>query len=314
MHILILGAGALGSLLGARLARSRARVTLISTNTQHMQAIQNQGLQIVEMDQSLSRHNLQALNSPEQMDEAPDLALILVKSYSTLQAVRSILPVCSNKTLFLTLQNGIGNWETIAQAVPRQNILAGITAQGATYLQPGKIRHGGDGATYIGEIEAPAGERVQQIVEVFQQAGLETQPTEETIKLLWHKLLINAGINALTGILKVPNGLIAESAPAQEIALSAVREGLAIARAKDLILGEEKIQQQVLAVARATARNISSMHQDLLRGRPTEIEAINGALVKIGQEQGLNCPVNQTLTNLVRTIQEQNLQKESPHD
>ncbi|MFP4393393.1 MAG: ketopantoate reductase family protein [Desulfohalobiaceae bacterium] len=304
MHILILGAGALGSLLGARLAKSQAQVTLFSTNQKHMQTIQAQGLEIIELDHSISKTQLRAIFRPEQISPAPDLVLVLVKSYSTLQAVQSILPSCGQETIFLTLQNGIGNWETIAQAVPQENVLAGITAQGATYLQPGKIRHGGNGETSIGEIQGQASQRVQNIVDIFQEAGLQAKTTNKTQDLLWHKLLINTGINALTAVLRVPNGVIAESEPAQELALSAVQEGLAVAKAKGLDLDQERILQQVLQVARATAQNISSMHQDLLRGRPTEIEAINGALVSQGQEQGVPVTVNQTLTNLVRTAQD----------
>ncbi|MFW6179751.1 MAG: ketopantoate reductase family protein [Desulfohalobiaceae bacterium] len=304
MHILILGAGALGSLLGARLAKSQAQVTLFSTNQKHMQTIQAQGLEIIELDHSISKTQLRAIFRPEQISPAPDLVLVLVKSYSTLQAVQSILPSCGQETIFLTLQNGIGNWETIAQAVPQENVLAGITAQGATYLQPGKIRHGGNGETSIGEIQGQASQRVQNIVDIFQEAGLQAKTTNKTQDLLWHKLLINTGINALTAVLRVPNGVIAESEPAQELALSAVQEGLAVAKVKGLDLDQERILQQVLQVARATAQNISSMHQDLLRGRPTEIEAINGALVSQGQEQGVPVTVNQTLTNLVRTAQD----------
>ncbi|MFO8033092.1 MAG: 2-dehydropantoate 2-reductase [Desulfohalobiaceae bacterium] len=312
MHILILGAGALGSLLGARLAQSRARVTLYSTNQKHMQAIQDQGLEILELDQGISKHELQAIFRTEQISPAPDLVLVLVKTYSTLQGVRSILPYCSQETIFLTLQNGIGNWENIAQAVPKQNILAGITAQGATYLQPGKIRHGGNGETSIGEIQGPATRRVQDIVDILQHSGLQAKATDQTQNLLWHKLLINTGINALTAVLRVPNGVIAESEPAQDVALKAVREGLDLARAKGLDLDEDWILKQVLQVARATAQNISSMHQDLLRGRPTEIEAINGALVNLGQEQGIQVQVNQTLANLVRVAQEFCKAKERP--
>ncbi len=314
MHILILGAGALGSLLGARLAPSEARVTLFSTNMQHIRAIQNNGLEIIELDQTLSRHHLQALYRVEQIESPPDLVLVLVKSYSTLQAIQTVLPVCSQDTLFLTLQNGIGNWETIARAIPKNNILAGITAQGATYLQPGKIRHGGDGATYIGEIASPAGARIQEIVRIFQQTPLEAQATDQTIKLLWRKLLINIGINALTGILKAPNGIIADSGPARETALNAVREGCLLASQLGLELDQESMQQQVLDVARATSRNISSMHQDLLRGKPTEIEAINGALVQIAEEHNIPAPVNLTLANLVRVLEEVNKPKESSHD
>ncbi|MFP4214207.1 MAG: ketopantoate reductase family protein [Desulfohalobiaceae bacterium] len=313
MQILILGAGALGSLLGARLAKSQARVALFSTNQKHMQAIQSRGLEIIELDQGISKHQLQAWYRPEQISPAPDLVLVLVKSYSTLQAVQTILPSCSQQTIFLTLQNGIGNWEKIAKAVPRKNILAGITAQGVTYLQPGKIRHGGDGETSIGEIQGPAAQRVQSIVDIFQQAGLQAKATDRTQDLLWHKLLINTGINALTAVLRVPNGVIAESRPAQEVALDAVREGLALSKAQGLDLDGEAIQEQVLQVARATAQNISSMHQDLLRGKPTEIEAINGALVNLGQELGIPVTVNQTLANLVRVAQDFCKAKEAPN-
>ena len=161
MHILILGAGALGSLLGARLSQTEARVSLLTTNRRHIQAIRQSGLTVEELDGSTTMLLcFQPMMIRHSLEEAPDLVIVVVKTYSIEDAVSSILEHCNPKTSFLTLQNGIGNWERIARLVGRGSVLVGTTAQGATLVEPGRIRHGGNGPTYIGEPQGPPSARV----------------------------------------------------------------------------------------------------------------------------------------------------------
>ena len=178
MNILILGAGAMGSLLGARLAATGASITLFSTDRPHMEAIERDGLEIEELDGTVGKFRLSTYWQPEKIPQNPDMVLVLVKAYATEVAVASVQPLCSSSTVFLTLQNGIGNWERIAQLTGKEAVLAGSTAQGATLLGPGKIRHGGNGPTYIGEPGGPATQRVRQVVDLFRQAGFVTEPTD----------------------------------------------------------------------------------------------------------------------------------------
>ena len=181
MHILILGAGALGSLVGARLSCTRARVSLLTTNRLHMEAIQRRGLVIEELDERFTRYELPAFSEPDAIPGKADWVLVTVKTYATEAAVTGVLPFCSDSTLFLTLQNGVGNYERISQIVGEASTLVGVTAQGATLVEPGKVRHGGDGLTVLGEFAGEPSSRVRSLVDCFLEAGLKTEAGGNTV-------------------------------------------------------------------------------------------------------------------------------------
>ncbi|GKT09931.1 ketopantoate reductase family protein [Desulforhabdus sp. TSK] len=302
MHILILGAGAMGSLLGARLSRTEASVTLFSTNREHIQAIQAHGLSILELDGSEQHYHLAACDHPHKIQEEVDLVIVLVKSYATEEAVGSILGSCHTGTLFLTLQNGIGNWEHIAGVVGTESVLLGTTAQGVTRLGPGKIRHGGNGATFIGEPREPASHRVQCIVDVFRNAGLEAHPSDTMQQLIWEKLMINVGINAITALAGIRNGKIVEVEEARELSRAAVEEAVTVAQARGFKMPGNMVERMI-KVAQATAVNRSSMGQDVDRKKRTEIDAINGAVVHFARQDQVPVPVNKTLTQLIKILE-----------
>jgi len=309
MRILILGAGALGSLLGARLSEATETV-LFSRNREHIQAIREYGLVIEELDGSERRLSVPAASRPDEIPTAPDLVITVVKAYDTSAAVQAVLPICRENTLFLSLQNGLGNLEQIVEAGLTERALAGITAQGATFLGPGRVRHGGLGPTHLGEPDGPISRRVRQVVDIFNQAGLQATAAEQARRLIWRKLIINVGINPITAISRVPNGWIADRPEASELASTAVEEAVAVARASGFDPGGS-MTETVMEVARATASNISSMHQDIRSGKRTEIESINGAVVQRGEKLGLATPVNRTLTSLVQLIERRNQQEDT---
>jgi 2-dehydropantoate 2-reductase len=311
MDILIAGAGALGSLLGARLARSAENVVLFSRNEDHVRAINASGITVEEMDGTRASVRVPALSDPEKLPADPDLVLVLSKSYDTRKVAQAVQRRCGSKPVYLTLQNGVGNWQQIAEVVARESVLAGITAQGATFLGPGEVRHGGDGTTYVGELEGDATRRVEEITEVFSRAGLPAEATGKTQELIWRKLMVNVGINAVTALSRVRNGWIAENEDARSLCGSAVLEASEVARRLDIPVDRD-ILDRVLAVARATAGNISSMNQDLSRGKPTEVEAINGAVVRWANSLDMDVPVNWTLTRLIRLHEARNEQGEHP--
>ncbi len=302
MKILILGAGAMGSLFGARLSGTSASVTLYSTNREHMEAIGRNGLQIEELDGTTRTFPLTTCSEIDRLPRDPDLVLVVVKTYATDAAVESVKGLCSPSTIFLTLQNGIGNWERIAEITGKDAVLAGSTAQGATLLGPGRIRHGGNGPTYIGEPGGPPSERVHRIVALLREAGLVADPSDNVERLIWEKLIINVGINAITGLTGIRNGAIAEMLEASELCTSAVEEAIIIAGAKGFPIGMEMIER-VISVAGATGRNRSSMGQDVDKKKKTEIDSINGAIVRYGKQLGIPTPVNYTLTSLIRILE-----------
>lgn len=301
----------MGSLIGARLAQTGCRLALLTTDRQHVEAIRGGGLFIEELDGAVRRFSLEAYDDAHSLPEKADLVVVTVKSHDTEPAVNSIRGICHDTTLLLTLQNGIGNWEKIAAMVGEQAVLVGSTAQGATLVQPGRIRHGGNGATFVGEFDQPVSARAREVVEIFRQAGLETHASDQMQRLIWEKLLINVGINAITALTGVRNGTIAELEPARRLSRAAVREALEVARVRGFAIGEE-VLDRVIAVAAATGKNRSSMGQDVDRKQRTEINAINGAIVAFAEELGIPTPINQALTQLVQILELNYLEERGP--
>ncbi len=302
MHILILGAGALGSLFGARLSQTEARVSLMTTNKRHIQSIRQNGLIVEELSGKRQCYTVSAYDEPHFLEGIPDLVVVVVKTYDIEKAIESITGHCDSTTLFLTLQNGIGNWERIARLVGEGAVLVGTTAQGSTLVEPGRIRHGGNGPTFIGEPQGPSSPRVESTVALFQQAGLKTEARDHMEQLIWEKLHANVGINAITALAGIKNGFVADNEFARDLCSAAVREAMLVASAKGFEIDAD-MPERVLSIARSTAVNRSSMGQDVDRRKRTEIDVINGAIVAFGEQVHIPTPINQTLTRLVKILE-----------
>ena len=309
MHILLLGAGALGSLFAARLQSAGCRPALYGLNTDHLQVVAENGLLVHELDGSRSCWQLRVYMASQHIDPSPDLVLVLVKSYATGEAVSSILPFCHEQTVFVTVQNGMGNWEQIAEHIPASRILAGVTAQAATMIEPGLIRHGGSGPTVLGAVHDPGPAELPELVRLLNQAGLDCEATGRVDDHIWAKLFVNIGINAVTALSAVPNGWISECGPAREVAEAAVLEAMEVAKARGSHPEADTVER-VMRVAQATALNHSSMLQDVQGARRTEVEAINGIICRWGQECGVSTPVNMVLRNLVQVTEQKNQDRE----
>ena len=299
MKIAVLGAGAMGSLYGAKLsANGKNEVHLIDVWKEHIDAVNLHGLQMEEGDDVLLYENLKGHTSSEETGVC-DLVLVFVKSTVTKTAVESNAAVFGPNTVALTLQNGLGNIEQISSVIGAERVIAGTTAHGATMLSPGKIRHAGKGKTIIGELGGHESDRIRKMAAVLEDAGMETVISGNVLGRVWDKLLVNVGINALTGITKLYNGQLLDYPEIEELLEKAVSEGVAVAWAKGIRLGFDDPVAHTKDLCRATAANKSSMLQDILNGRQTEIEMMNGAIVREGKALGIETPVNLALTNLI---------------
>ena len=303
MKMAVIGAGAMGSLFGAYLAKAGEAVTVVDIWPDHVAAIRSQGLvlgeetgdEVVRLDAVLGTDGLAPV----------DLVILFVKATATRQAAIAAAALLGPGGRVLTLQNGLGNAEVIAETVGGENVLVGTTAQGATLLGPGRIRHGGRGETHIGRLSGDNDSFCAQVAAMLSKAGLPTVVEPDVRSLVWGKLVINTGINALTALLRLRNGQLAEQAETRRLLALAVEEAVLVARAAGVQLPYEDPVEKVLAVAVATGQNQSSMLQDVLRGSPTEIAVINGAIVREGERLGVATPVNRTLTLLVQALENQ---------
>lgn len=301
MRITIIGPGAMGCLLGAFLSKAKEEVWLLDKNPQRCQKIKEQGIKI----EGVSGNWQAEVNTATEAKEIgpQDLIIIAVKSYDTKDALKNIKPLLNENTLTLTLQNGLGNIEIISEVVGQERALGGITNQGATLLDRGFVRHAGKGETVIGRIDGRIPVELRGIREVFNKAGIETRITKDIKALLWSKLVINVGINALTAITHLNNGRLTEFETTRKILEDAVNEAIKVAKKKRIKLIYDDPLSKVEAVCEATAQNVSSMLQDVLKRRRTEIDFINGVIVRQAQPLGIPTPVNAVLTNLVKAIE-----------
>jgi len=301
MRIAVVGSGAMGSLYGGLLADAGEDVTLIDIWKEHVDAINTRGLKISGASgERLVR--VRATTNPAEVGTV-DLIMIFVKAYDTRKAAQDALPMVGPETVFLTLQNGLGNVEQIEEVAGKGRVVAGATTHGSTLVGPGEVFHAGKGLTYIGELTGEITERVKRIAETFNRAGIETHISQNIQGIIWKKILINVGINAITAITGLRNGEILLVPEVKEIVRKAVLEAAEVAKAAGITVEMEDPVAEVYKVAELTAKNKSSMLQDVERGRRTEIDAINGAIVRIGKQYGVDTPVNETLVAAVKGIE-----------
>lgn len=301
MKIAIIGAGAMGSLYGGNLSKSGNDVYLVDIWEEHVKKINSEGLKILKDDKEMIVYP-KAVTNVESVGIV-ELAIIFVKSIHTGNAVKNNKAILDKNTMVLSLQNGYGNIEEIEKYVDIKNIIAGTTAHGATMIGPGNIKHAGEGITHIGLVSSRKDNKIEEISNVLNKAGFDTDVSENVKELIWGKLFINVGINALTAILKIKNGQLLEYEESINIMKSAVYEAVDVANASGMDFDFEKNIKNVIDVAEKTAENKSSMLQDVLNKRITEIDTINGAIVVEGKKYGVKTHVNSILLNLIKVIE-----------
>lgn len=303
MKIAVVGAGAMGSLFGALLAEGGHEVWLYTVQQDHIDAVKKNGLN-VEYKGRTRNVRLNAVDNPRQIGES-ELVLVFVKSTQTRAATESAALLAGSNGRVMTLQNGMGNAEIIAEYIAANRILAGTTAHGATLLQAGSIRHAGTGPTTIGMWAGGVKEfqSAGQIADLLSAAKIKCAAVEDVRPVIWEKLLVNVGINAITALTGIKNGQLLDLDLTRQLSRAAVEEAASLARSLGVNVRGDPAAH-VFEVAAATAANRSSMGQDVDRHRPTEINVINGFIAREAQRMGIAAPVNQALTALIWTLEE----------
>lgn len=301
MKVLVVGPGAMGTLFAGLLVEGGHEVSLLGRRPEVIKSISENGI-VIERDGAARAVPVRAVLRAQDAGRC-DLVLMFVKAYSTLQASRDAAAAAGEDTVVLTLQNGLGNVDAIASVFGRRRVLAGVTAHGATLIRPGNTRHAGVGETSIGELDGALTPRLSRLAEAFRSSGVEVEASNCVECLIWGKLIVNAGINPLTAILHVPNGGLLERSETRDVMAAAASEATAVAAARGMPLPYEDALVRIEEVCRLTAANRSSMLQDVERGVQTEVDYINGAIVREGVALGVPTPVNWTLTQLIKAIE-----------
>ena len=297
---MVFGAGAIGSWLGGLLAKAGNDVTLVA-RSEHAAVIAARGLTVSGKTELVARPK--AVLRADEAD-VPDVVLLTVKAYDTKRAIPQMGPLVGARTAVVSLQNGLGNVEALADAFDERQVFAGVTTHGVTFVEPGHVRHAGVGYFMVGS-PYDQHERAQELVDLFRAAGIaDAQRTPRVFGELWAKVVVNASINPLTAITGLPNGALLRVPALRELMQRTAEEAIDVAKADDAELPEDDLLARARRVAELTATNKSSMLQDVERGKPTEIDAICGEIVARGAKHGIDTPVNLALRALVKGIEE----------
>jgi len=312
MKIVIIGPGAMGSLLaGAISCRTGHEVWLLDHDARRAAALDQQI--ILEEGGNRMVCPLGISAHPEEIGQA-DFVFLCVKSKDVQTAIHAAGPLFKDKSLLIAFQNGIGHLSILEKVAKRLAVGIGVTAQGATLLAPGQVRHAGIGPTKIGLMPGKYAEQEQNAMPVNHQhsllmaaailtdAGIVAEVVDDITTHVWNKLVINVGINALTAIYNCANGALLDKEETRERLAKAVSEAAAVARHLGLPIMKDPIAA-TLEVCKATANNISSMLQDIRNKRPTEIDSINGAVVGAGQMAGIEVSENERLVRQIKEIE-----------
>ena len=305
MKIVMLGAGALGSTIGGTLAMGGNDVHFVDMWQEHVDLINKDGLHMTNEKEDWYVR-VDARTTADTIGEA-DLVIVLVKSFATKQAVEQLKQtnVIGKNILVMSLQNGLGNEETIASVIGSENVISGKTYVGGRLIQAGYISAGVQGKwTYIGELNGEITDRIQTVCNVFNDAGLLCEVSDNIKGLIWDKLLINVAAGALCGITRLPYGPLYEEDYIKDVAVAAIQEGIQVAKAAGVVLKSEDPQYPWVAASEGLPGTFkTSILQSLELKRPTEIDFINGSIVEWGKKYGIATPVNQTLVACVKGIE-----------
>lgn len=295
--ILIVGTGAMASLFAARLAASGVRVKMLGSWQPGLRALKKRGVCLVEADGSEHYYPVKVTDDPTEC-LGTQSALVLVKSWQTLRAAQQLAICLDPGGIALTLQNGLDNHPILVEFLGQERAAVGVTTAGAALLEPGRVKMGGNGVISLG-----AHNHLQPLAGLLEKAGFVVEITADTEALVWGKLVINAAINPLTALLQVPNGDLLTNPAARDLMELAALEAAAVAAARGVSLPYPNPVEAVEVVAQRTGGNLSSMLKDVQRGGPTEIDAINGAVARLGEQSHVPTPVNYTLWQLVKSLE-----------
>jgi 2-dehydropantoate 2-reductase len=303
VKIAILGAGALGCAIGATLSAGGHETWLIGRPAAHVEAMRRDGL-LVDSNAGSKRVKVRATMTAADVGPV-DLVVVLVKSFHTDDAMRGALALVGSETVVLSLQNGLGHEDVLADIVGRERVLAGKTYVGGVMRGPGHILAGVAGKmTIIGELDGQLTPRVRSIGDAFTGAGLATTVSSNIMGTMWDKLLVNVATGALSGITNLTYGPLYEEPLLKQTALAAVTEAIAVAKAAGITLSILEPDEAWNLAAEGLGPSFkTSMLQSLEKGSTTEIDYINGSVVRWGERVGVPTPVNATLVACIKGIE-----------
>jgi 2-dehydropantoate 2-reductase len=303
MKTAILGAGAMGSVFASYLAESKDEVILIDVAKPVVDSISSRGLIIRDKAGNEKTFRIAATAELSNVG-AVDLLIVFVKCYHTEAAVRSALPLLGDNSIVLSLQNGWGNASRIGNLVGPEKVLVGVSYHSATALGPGHVLHGGQGPTYLGELDGSVSERAEKVARFLASGGIEVETSTEVVKDIWSKLALNVATLPGSVLARLTADRLLSSPEMQEFMQNLLREVIAVANAQNIHLNFDERWGAIVRLLKQLAPNTKgSMFQDIEQRRPTEIDVINGAIVEAGQSLKISTPFNRAVVSLIKALE-----------
>ncbi len=310
-RVTVIGAGAIGGLFGGLLAEGGLDVTLVDLWPEHVGAINERGLRIVGVggDRTVPvRASTEAGNVTQS-----DVVIFQCKAYANIEAAMSTrhLFAAGTKTAAITFQNGLGNEDALGSILGTDRVIAGLTAQGGLVESPGVVRNYGDLPTYIGEWNGGPSERTEKIAAAFTRHGLNTTATGDIKREKWRKLLGNVGLGAISAVTDMRSFEIMALPELKETVLRLVDEAALVAKAEGVELDIDEARSVLMQISDTssggTGASKSSMREDIIRHRPTEIDTIHGAVARLARRHRIPTPTLDALVALVKGVERQAL-------
>jgi len=298
MQVYVVGAGAMGCLYGAALHNGGARVTLIDTNTAHLEAINRDGLEL-ETRRGVERLHIPSCQ-PGEAQSTADLILLFTKTYHSDAALNGVKHLIGEHTHVLTLQNGLGNAERVAQHVPQDKVLAGISTLPADLLGPGRVRSLGDGGTKLYPAFGGDAAFAGKVCGILNEGHLPSELEPKILEAIWAKAVFNSTMNSLCSLTRRTPGFFIDKDEGRTLIRTLVEEGVAAARANGVMIEAGPIHTLTEVSMTDHADHEASMLQDVKAGRRTEVDAICGAIAEAAKAKGVPTPVTETMWRLVK--------------
>ena len=304
MNVLIVGCGSIGSILAFHISKV-SQVYVYDTWSEHVEALNNNGIRISGRRDGQSTNIIAVTNMKQLKSINFDYAIFAVKSIHTQTAAKDVSPYITTNTTSLTVQNGIGNEEIIKNTI-KGDICHGVTSLAGTLLEPGHVRQERDGKIWVGPFKEDSFEKAKEFSAILFESGLDITAMEDTRGVIWSNFLFNCAINPLTTVLSLPSRELIEIPYACNIMRSILAEGKEVAKSFGIRLMQDPEETVFASRQLSGVAHLSSMAQDILKGRKTEIDFLNGAIVNKGKQLGIDTPTNELMTNLIKSLEWKN--------
>ncbi len=323
----IIGAGSIGSLFGGYLAQTQSERYKIDVvffgRENHIKSINKQGLLLIREDDEIKiTTNIKGYTGPEEYlednrEKRFRFCFLTTKTYDIEKTLKQYNEIIKDTDHLIILQNGIGNEDLVKNYIPESKIIRAITSNGAFLTKPGRIKHTGKGFTKIGypfqgnkngwDEGFDNKNELKILKDLLTNAGIATTISKDIISACWEKIFVNIGINPFGALTRLRNGELLKNEDIKSLMGAAITEAISVALRKGIDVSEGKFIDLTYSVARKTENNINSMLQDILKGKQTEIDFINGKIVQYAQEMGISVPINRTLTYLIKGLERSEL-------